>query len=205
MSPPALLLLGFLVAGVPLSAQTARAPQGFSFGFGLGYGGVRSSCDSCGGAVGRVGGTTASVTAGKFLTRSLRLGGALDTWIHSHGGATEDMANASVTLSYAVHGLSAVFIPDGLLLVGGIGVSTYHSGIVRHVADTVPGLAGTGWGYSFGLGYDLRLSKHLLLNASGSHLYGRVGDLHRTDGGGGYTTGWNQNYFDLTLGVTFQP
>ncbi len=148
---------------------------------------------------------TASVKAGTFLTRSLRLGGALDTWVHSHDGATEDMANASVTLSYAVHGLSDFFIPEGLILVGGIGLSTYHSGIVRHVADTVPGLAGTGWGYSFGLGYDLRLSKHALLTASGSHLYGKVGDLHRTDGRGAYTTGWKQDYFDLVLAVTFQP
>jgi hypothetical protein len=196
--------LFLLLATGAAVAQTHQTPSATGIALGFGYGGATSACDSCSGGP-RVGGTIVTLRASHAVTRWIRVGATIDGWLHSHDGADEGMGNAMVTFSYSIHGLSDFFIPDGLYFVTGVGLSTYRSGIVRHPADTVPGLAGTGWGYSFGLGYDLRVSKQWSLAATANHLYGIVGDVHRTDTGAPYTTGWKQDYFAATIALTFQP
>jgi len=195
--------LALAITATSLQSQSVSR-HGSWFSAGVGYGGAKSLCDSCSGE-GRIGGTIVSLRAGTFLSSSFRLGGALEGWVHSYNGASELMANTFATLTYTIRGLSDFFIPDGSFLTVGLGLSNYRSEIVRHVADTVPGLSGLGWGFTLGVGYDVSLSRHFALTPTGNYVRGYVGDLNRTDGGGGYTTGWKQSYYDVRVSLTWNP
>ena len=182
-----------LLAVLTTSASVARAqyPQrreGFWIGFGLGYGSANVTCDGCGSGP-RTGGVTAFVKLGGTPSPNLLIGGAINGWSHASGGATETMGNVTASLYYYP------VARGGLFLTGGLGFSDYR-------VDTSPSVEGTGWGFTAGVGYDIRVGRNVSLTPVANFVYGGVGDLS-VSGGGTFATGWKQNVVDFGLGVTF--
>src|SRR5439155_16806521 len=134
--------LGILaLAVVPAArAQYPQRREGFWIGFGLGYGSADISCDNCDSGP-RTGGVTGFLKLGGTPSRNVLIGGSLNGWSHSRGGATETMGNITGSLYYYPVATS------GLFLSGGLGFSNYH-------VDTSPSTNGTGWGFTGGVGYD---------------------------------------------------
>ena len=177
-----------------VTAPTARAqyPQrreGFWIGFGLGYGSANVTCDGCGSGS-RTEGVTAFLKLGGTPSRNLLIGGAINGWSHPSGGATETMGNVTGSLYYYPVASS------GLFLTGGVGFSDYN-------VDTSPSYDGTGWGFTAGVGYDIRVGRNVSLTPVANFVYGGVGDLNVSGGGAPFATGWKQNVVDFGLGVTF--
>src|SRR5207245_10545226 len=136
------------------------------------------------------GGVMASLKLLDSPSRNVLIGGAINGWSHASGGATETMAN--VTGSVYFYPVAA----SGLFLTGGLGLSDYH-------VDTSPAVSGTGWGFTAGVGYDIRVGRNVSLTPVADFVYGGVGDLSVSGGGGTFATGWKQNVVDFGLGVTF--
>ena len=193
-----------ITASVAAPGQSAGPDKRVWTAFSIGYGGASMGCDSCSG-VGHIAGTTASVQVGRYLSNFFRVNATINGWVHSNGNATEGMGSATINFGIVTHGTTEFSIPNGIFLDVGIGLSAYRSGIVRGLLDTIPSLSGTGWGVSVGVGYDIPLSRRLTLSPTARYARGFVGDLHRAADGSPYTTGWNQNWFDVSLGVTFSP
>jgi hypothetical protein len=178
-----------LLATAGAAAQYPERRGGFWLGFGFGYGSANKTCDGCGSGP-RVDGFTASVRAGGTLNPHVRLGGAVDGWSHSVGGATETMGDVTA---------SVYFYPrhaTGLFLTGGVGFSTYR-------VNTFPTTSGTGWGFTAGAGYDLRVGRNVSLTPAVTYVNGTVGDVQVSGGFQPVDTGWRQNFVDFGLGVTF--
>ena len=181
---------GVLLTVAPAArAQYPQRREGFWIGFGLGYGSANISCDNCSSGA-RTGGVTAFLKLGGTPSRNVLIGGAINGWSHASGGATETMAN--VTGSVYFYPVAA----SGLFLTGGLGFSDYH-------VDTSPAVSGTGWGFTAGVGYDIRVGRNVSLTPVADFVYGGVGDLSVSGGGGTFATGWKQNVVDFGLGVTF--
>jgi hypothetical protein len=183
-----------LVIVLTTSASAARAQyperrEGFWIGFGLGYGSANVTCDSCGSGP-RTGGVTAFLKLGGTPSPNLLIGGAINGWSHSSGGATETMGNVTASLYYYP------VARGGFFLTGGLGFSDYR-------VDTSPTVDGTGWGFTAGAGYDIRVGRNVSLTPVANFVYGGVGDLS-VSGGGTFATGWKQNVVDFGLGVTFR-
>src|SRR5207248_2128982 len=81
-------------------------------------------------------------------SRNLLIGGAINGWSHSGGGATETIGNVTASLFYYPVAAS------GLFLSGGLGFSSYN-------VDTSPSITGTGWGFTAGVGYDVRVGRNV--------------------------------------------
>jgi outer membrane autotransporter protein len=184
--------LGILaLAVVPRArAQYPQRREGFWVGFGLGYGSADIRCDNCDSGP-RTGGVTAFLKLGGTPSRHVLIGGGVNGWSHSSGGATETMGNVTGSLYYyPVAG-------SGLFLTGGLGFSNYH-------VDTSPSSDGTGWGFTAGVGYDVRVGRNVSLTPVANFVYGALADFDvATSGGLTTATGWRQNVIDLGLGVTF--
>jgi len=181
---------GVLMTVAPAArAQYPQRREGFWIGFGLGYGSANIYCDNCSSGA-RTGGVTAFLKLGGTPSRNVLIGGAINGWSHASGGATETMAN--VTGSVYFYPVAA----SGLFLTGGLGLSDYH-------VDTSLAVSGTGWGFTAGVGYDIRVGRNVSLTPVADFVYGGVGDLSVSGGGGTFATGWNQNVVDFGLGVTF--
>jgi len=183
-----------LLAALSCAASVARAqyPQrrdGFWIGFGLGYGWANLKCDQCVDSS-SVGGITGFVKLGGTPSRNVLIGGAINGWAHSDGtGNTETMTNVTA---------SVYLYPEpksGFFLTGGLGFSTYH-------VNSSPSFDGTGWGFTAGVGYDIRVGRDLSLTPVVNYLYGGVGDVNE-NGVGTFATGWKQHVLDFGLGVTF--
>jgi hypothetical protein len=175
------------------AAATARAqyPQrrdGFWIGFGLGYGSAHVSCDNCN-PVSRQGGVTVFAKLGGAPSRNLLVGGAVNAWAHDDGNATETMTNVTASLYLYPEARS------GFFLTGGLGFSNYH-------INSTPSWDGTGWGFTTGAGYDIRVSRDISLTPVVNYVWGGVGDVNQS-GVGAVFTGWRQSVLDFGLGVTF--
>src|SRR5881397_3241849 len=181
---------GVLLTVAPAArAQYPQRREGFWIGFGLGYGSANISCDNCSSGA-RTGGVTAFLKLGGTPSRNLLIGGAINGWSHSGGAATETIGNVTARLFYYPVAAS------GLFLNGGLGFSGY-------ILDTGPSISGTGWGFTAGVGYDVRVGRNVSLTPVANFVYGGVGDLSVSGGGGTFATGWKQNVVDFGLGVTF--
>lgn len=182
-----------LFAALSCAASAARAqyPQrrdGFWIGFGLGYGSADVSCDGCN-PVSRAGGVTAFLKLGGTPSRNLLIGGAVNAWAHDDGVATESMGNVTASLYFYPSTRS------GLFFTGGLGFSSYN-------IDSNPSYDGTGWGFTAGAGYDIRVGRNVSLTPVVNYFWGGVGDVNQA-GVGPVFTGWKQNVVDVGLGVTF--
>lgn len=179
-------VLSFIASAA--QAQYAQRRDGFWIGFGLGYGSADVSCDNCASGD-RLGGVTGFLKLGGAPSRNVLIGGTVNAWSRSSGGATETMGN--VTASVSVYPVPA----SGLFLTGGLGFSNYD-------LDTSPSVSGTGWGLTAGVGYDIRVGRNVSLTPVVNFVYSGVGELQQS-GGGTFATGWRQNVVDFGLGVTF--
>ncbi len=176
------------------SAAQAQYPQrrdGFWIGFGLGYGSANVYCDNCDSGP-RTGGITGFLKLGGAPSRNLLLGGAVNGWAHSDSGFTETIANVTASIYFYPQARS------GFFLTGGLGFSGYH-------ANTVPSTDGTGWGFTGGAGYDIRVGRDVSLTPVVNFVYGALADFDVPVSGGGTVRArnWRQNVVDLGLGVTF--
>jgi hypothetical protein len=178
------------VLGTTAATAWAQYPQrreGFWIGFGLGYGSANVTCDSCASGD-RQGGVTAFLKLGGSPSRNVLIGGAINGWSHSSGGATESVGNVTASVYFYPSAAS------GLFLTGGLGFSTYYT-------DTSPEVSGMGWGFTGGVGYDVRVGRNISLTPAVNFLFGSVGDVEAD--GSPFATGWKQNVIDFGLGVTF--
>lgn len=181
------VVLALAVAPVA-RGQYPQRREGFWIGFGLGYGSANVTCDSCQSGS-RVGGVTAFVKLGGTPSPNFLIGGAINGWAHSDGRVTETISNVTA---------SVYFYPEvrsGFFVTGGLGFSNYH-------VDSDPSFDGTGWGFTAGAGYDVRVGRNVSLTPTVNFLYGGVGDVNQA-GIGTVITGWKQNVVDFGLGVTF--
>src|SRR2546422_6530023 len=116
--------------------------------------------------------------------------GAINVWAHSDGtGNTETMSNvtASVYLYPQARG--------GFFFTGGLGFSNYY-------VNSSPSFDGTGWGFTAGAGYDIRVGRDVSLTPVVNYVYGGVGDVNES-GVGSFATGWKQHVIDFGVGGTF--
>ncbi|HXL10977.1 MAG TPA: autotransporter outer membrane beta-barrel domain-containing protein [Gemmatimonadales bacterium] len=191
MRTAACILAAAGLLGVTASVARAQYPQrreGFWIGFGLGYGSANITCGTCGSGP-RTGGVTAFLKLGGTPSRNVLIGGAINGWSHSSGDTTETMGNVTASLYYYP-------AASGFFLTGGLGFSDYS-------VNTTPSIRGTGWGFTAGAGYDIRVGQNVSLTPVANFVYGGVGDLNVSGGGGTFATGWKQNVVDFGLGVTF--
>src|SRR5256885_6405085 len=192
MRTAACILGAATLLGVTASAARAQYPQrreGFWIGFGLGYGSANVTCDTCGSGP-RTGGVTAFLKLGGTPSRNLLIGGAINAWSHQSGGATETMGNVTASLYYYP------VASGGLFLTGGVGFSDYN-------VDTSPSYDGTGWGFTAGVGYDIRVGRNVSLTPVANFVYGGVGGLNGSGGGGPFAPGWEQKGGGLGFGGPF--
>ncbi|MGH7698978.1 MAG: outer membrane beta-barrel protein [Gemmatimonadales bacterium] len=170
-----------LVAASAAAAQRPQTRQGFWIGFGFGYGSAGLSCDGCG-SIDREGAVSGYLKLGGTLSPKVLLGGETNGWTKDIGGSTVTLGNAS---------LAAYFYPQpagGLYLRGGVGVASYaEEGIDSQ----------TGFGLTFGVGYDVRVGNNVSITPVGNFNWGSVGDLDAE------VRGLKQNVFQLAVGVTF--
>jgi hypothetical protein len=174
-----------------VQAQYAQRRDGFWIGFGVGYGSANVSCDNCTSGP-RTGGATAFLKLGGTPSRTMLLGAAINGWSHASGGATETMGNVTASVQYYPAPTS------GLFLTGGVGFSNYR-------VDTSPSVDASGWGFSAGVGYDIRVGRNVSLTPVVNLVFGGLEEFDAPDSVGGITrvTGWRQSVIDFGLGVTF--
>jgi len=91
------LLAALCCAAAAAQAQYPQRRDGFWIGFGLGYGSSNVTCDNCGSGP-RMDGITGFVKLGGTPSRNVLLGGAINTWSHYDGSATETMTNLTASV-----------------------------------------------------------------------------------------------------------
>jgi hypothetical protein len=146
--PATLVLLSTMAHG---QDQSAQRHEGFWVGFGLG-GGWNTNTDLVGG--GR-GGLDVYVRLGGTVSQRLLLGGEALAWAQVEN--TTSLVRANTTFS-------AMFYPfrtGGLYLKGGLGLAHVESAFVVGPATGTSSI--TGFGSTWGLGYDVRLGNNLYL------------------------------------------
>ncbi len=186
------LLAAFSCAASAAQAQYPQRRDGFWIGFGLGYGSANIKCDQCVDSSG-VGGITGFVKLGGTPSRNVLIGGAINVWAHSDGTSnTETISNVTASVYLYPQAKS------GFFLTGGLGFSNYY-------VNSTPSVDGTGWGFTGGAGYDIRVGRDVSLTPVVNFVFGALGDFDVPVSGGGFATarGWKQHVVDVGLGVTF--
>jgi len=169
-----LLLLGTSTA----SAQKAQTRKGFWIGFGFGWGSYGLSCDGCDG-LGREGSYTGHLRMGGTLNPHLLLGGEIQGWSKSEGGATLSAGNVTLNANYYPKPAGGFFIN------GGVGLS--HA----EVSGGGSSSGETGPGVTIGAGYDLRVGTNTSITPIASWVWGHP------------ESGLSHNFYQFGVGVTF--
>ena len=171
--------------GAPVAqAQHPQTRQGFWVGFGFGYGSLKLSCSGCLN-VPSEGGISGFLKMGGTVSDKLLLGGETNGFTKKIGGTTVTAGNVSFT---------AYYYPapaNGFFLRGGLGFADYKE----------EGSSGsTGFGFTLGLGYDVRVGTNFSLTPVANFSWGSVGDVQS-----GVVTlpGVKQNLVQLALGLTW--
>lgn len=174
MRPLALVAALAPLLSVPAAAQRPHR-SGFWVELGSGPGAVRIGCGGCA-DVTLSGGTTGYLRLGGTLTDKVMLG------VESFGFTDERFGFAahdtSVTAENTTLGAVVLWYPwrGGVFLKGGVGLA---GGRFTVKADTGQGAVneGTGVGLTFGVGYDLRLSRKFALSANAAAFITAIGDV----------------------------
>jgi len=162
-----------VLATSTLSAQRLvenRSPRhGFWIGLGLGAGSAGFGCSSC--ASSRTAGPSGYFRLGGTLSQQVLLGGETSGWRHSGNGANYAIAVTSAVVLWYPDRTGAFYLKLGL------GALQYHADVgwttstFLHVSEVL------GMGYhespvkakaacgSLGLGYELRVSRNMSINA----------------------------------------
>ncbi|MGH8245753.1 MAG: hypothetical protein ACREUU_04905 [Gammaproteobacteria bacterium] len=188
-----LATLGGLAAGVA-SAQRPQTREGFWIGFGFGGGSAGLSCNTsfdpaCANLT-RETGFTGHLRIGGTLSPKVLLGGESTAWTKKESGVTAQLGNlAAVVYFYPAPA-------TGFFVKGGPGFS-YH-----REDDGTTTLTGTGFGFTIGAGYDVRVGTNISLSPVANFYWGSVGELS-ANGASSSGFGLKQNVFDFQLGITF--
>jgi hypothetical protein len=183
------LLLVACCGSTLLSAQTShpQVRQGFWISFGLGAGSYDLACDGC---------TYDAKTdlAGNFrlggtVSPNLLVGGETMGWTHSEDGVNQLSSSLMAVVLYYPSA------KGGLYLKGGLGIAMYRA------SDGTDDATMTGFGFSGGIGYDIRLAKNFSLTPYVNAMYGTSASykFNGTDTG----VSASQRLFQAGLAVTF--
>ena len=185
-------VVSILAAGMAgrVLAQHPQTREGFWIGFGFGYGSsdLKSPTLDSLGATAREGGATGFVKLGGTLSKSVLLGGEVNAWVKSEGGATFTIGNVSA---------AAYFYPapqTGFFLKGGVGY-----GSVRF--SNSGSATASGFGFVAGVGYDIRVGGNISLTPVANFYFGSDGDM--TENGTKVFSSVKHNVLDFGLGITF--
>ena len=171
----------------PLVAQEPPLRKGFWMGLAPALGFAHPTCDGCGSRDWKDGyGLT--VKLGLTLSQNFLVGIEFNDWRRQDSDVTTTMGNGNVVLYFYPIATGRLF------LKGGGGASMFD-------ASGSPGLWGLGWGWTAGVGYDIRAGGSLSLTPVVNFWYGHVGDLAQDDTA--IITGWKQSVFELGLGLTY--
>src|SRR4029077_19284161 len=181
------LLAVLSCAAAAAQAQYPQRRDGFWIGFGVGYGSANVSCDNCVSGS-RTGGATVFLKLGGTPSRNLLIGASLNAWTHGVNGANETLGNVTASLFYYP------VTTSGFFLTGGLGYSGY-------TIDSSPEVNGSGWGFTGGAGYDVRVGRNVSLTPVVNYTYGALGDFGVP--GIGTARGWQQKVIDRGRGVPF--
>jgi hypothetical protein len=144
-----LMVLGALVTGIvsPASAQKPQERKGFWFNAGVGYGSY-----GCGDCDGRESGFSGGLSLGATLSPHVLLGVGTAGWTKTQDGVTLTVGtvDARVRIYPVAEG--------GFFFTGGVGL-----GVVDVYSDLLGNSNENGFGFLFGLGYDLRVGKNVSL------------------------------------------
>ncbi len=177
-----------LLAATALPAQHPQIREGFWIAFGPGWASTHLSCTGCSGETRSD--ATFDLRLGGTLRPDLLLGGDLSYWNHSENGVSESFGIA------AVAGYFYPIVTAGLFIKGGVGVS------VAHFETGGQAAYGTGVGFLFGAGYDIRVARNFSVTPVLQFQYGPVGDI-KFPNGSSYFAGLSQTLIGGGLDVTF--
>ena len=150
--------------------------QGFWIGFGLGWGSLSYSCTGCSGSEGALSGY---LKMGGTLSPKLLIGGETNGWTKNESGVTITAGNLSGTVYFYPAPASGFFVR------GGLGVASLSASSGGTSASQ------SGFGATFGLGYDVRVGRNLSITPVANYNWGAI------------ESGVKQNIFQLAVGVTF--
>ena len=197
------LIPAIALCALATRAAVAQSGRGLTVTAGFGYGRANGSCENClDGST--LGGLTAYAEIAHPLGRSVRIGAMLEGWGHTVDGATEQMANVSATLFYSprMSGFTGpLFILPGLCFRHC--TFTFGAGLAAYRATGLESAAGAGWGLSTGYGYTLPIGHGIALTPNVRYVYGNLGTLKLSGGGGTFATGWKQHFLEMSVGLVF--
>jgi hypothetical protein len=171
----ALLVLGASAA----SAQHPQTRKGFWIGFGFGWGSYGIGGDSVPSGTGREDSYTGFLKLGGTVNPHLLLGAESVVWTKSEQGATLTAGNVTASAFYYPKPAS------GFFLNGGVGFSR------AEVSGGGVSAGNTGPGFTLGTGYDLRVGTNVSITPVADYVWGRP------------QSGFNHNFFNFAVGVTF--
>ena len=157
----------------PLNAQRTLERSGFFIGFGFGYGSLDITCDGC--AVDREGGVSGYLKLGGALSERVLLGVESNGWYKSEEGV--GITFGTLTGSVYLYPSSTA----NLYLRAGAGIATL---------DVEDFDTETGFGWSFGAGYDIPIGSRTGLTPFANWSFGDF------DGGG-------TNVIQVGLGINW--
>jgi len=176
-----------LLMVAPASAAD-QTREGFWFGVGLGWGSADGDCDGCPGGD-REGSGAGFLKLGGTLSDQLLVGAEVNAWTKDEPEGTLTLGNLSAAAYYYPNPSSGFFVKAGL------GSSTVSIEVLGETLDA------TGWGLVAGAGYDWRVGNTISLTPAFNFYMGQPGDLKFQ--GTTILSGWSQNVFDISVGVTF--
>ncbi|NUQ12429.1 MAG: outer membrane beta-barrel protein [Gemmatimonadaceae bacterium] len=142
-----MLALTLLLAAAPLAAQSnPQTREGFWISFGFGYGSL--GCEGCDE---RESGTSGYLRLGGTLSQRLLIGGEVNMWSKSAGGATLSVGNIGPVLYFYPNPMG------GLFLKGGLGMAQIDLDVGAFQGTD------TGVGVTLGVGYDARVGRNFAL------------------------------------------
>jgi hypothetical protein len=177
-----------LFAAQPLLGQERAEREGLWWGFGIGYGTYRHTCDHCDRPTGATGIATAYVALGGTVTSHLTLGIEL-----ASGRMKEQAWATSLSLLATVY----PWVKPCLFLRGGVGTSTYR----QYSYVEFPPFHGSGDGWLAAVGWDVRVPRGPSFTPMISYRTGHPGTVVAvTDT---VATNLRQRSVAFTLGLTF--
>lgn len=189
MHRTSLLALALIFSASLAQAQDSRTQtrEGFGISFGFGAGSAGAACDAC----------TSDRTTG--LSGYLRLGGHVNAqtlvafesngWVNSEDGIDETLGFYSGVVQFYPNA------DQGFYVKGGIGLSLYTA------TDGVDDLSGTAFGFTAGMGYDIRVGRSFSLTPYVNVLTSTKGELKFNDTGTDLKI--SANLIQLGLGFTW--
>jgi len=186
-----IMLAGLFVPGTLAHAQFAGERRGEWFTFGGARSSWRISCNECP----RAGSFTTPTIAlgfGGTLNPHVRLGfDMVAAWVNTPGDTSIQAGNVTLLARYypAVH--------SGLFVEGGLGWSEDQVSVPGRDAGL-----GVGWGFTIGIGSEIRRWSKVALVPRLSYHYGSVGDL--TYPRGGNTVAPNWSHAMLLVGIALE-